>query len=450
VTFADPGFGGGGGAALAVSLGAGDADATGALAGADAGVLGEAFADGAEGDSGGFSPPPQAPSEAASGIRVVAARVSRAAVRVRVRCAIGCYAKGKLGADGKRKACALSVAAMAVLLTVDPRRPDAGTIAEAARVLLRGGLVAFPTETVYGLGARAFDEEAVARVFSAKGRPFRHPLIAHVEGEARARELARWWPERASALARAFWPGPLTLVVERAPHVPAAVAGGGDSIAVRAPAHPVARALIAALGEPIAAPSANRYQGLSPTTAAHVVRQLGGAVDLVLDGGPCEAGIESTVVDLRGERPLALRPGALAMAALRAVLPDLEVRIDAVTVDEVRASPGMGMRHYAPRARLLMRHSWQEARRTAFSLAAGGACVALIVHEAEITSVPSGRVVLRTLPHDPVRYAHELYGTLHDLDEEGVDVIVVQDVPADEAWWAVADRLRRGAVRSES
>jgi L-threonylcarbamoyladenylate synthase len=338
---------------------------------------------------------------------------------------------------------------MAPLLTVDPRRPDAGTISGAARVLSRGGLVAFPTETVYGLGARAFDEEAVARVFSAKGRPARHPLIAHVDGEARARELAGSWPERASALARAFWPGPLTLVVERARHVPLAVVGGGDSIAVRVPAHPVARALIAALGEPIAAPSANRYQGLSPTTAAHVVKQLGDAVDLVLDGGPCEAGIESTVVDVRGERPLALRPGALGIAALRAVLPDLQVRIEEVSVEDARASPGMSRRHYAPRARLLVVRSWEAARRRADGLAADGACVALVVHEARTTFVPGRRVLLRTLPHDPARYAHALYGTLHDLDDERVDVIVVQEVPGDEAWWAVADRLRRGAARSD-
>jgi len=298
---------------------------------------------------------------------------------------------------------------------------------------------------VYGLGARAFDEAALARVFRAKGRPTHHPLIAHVEGEAAARALAASWPERASRLARAFWPGPLTLVVERAAHVPAAVAGGGDSIAVRAPAHPVARALLAALGEPVAAPSANRYQGLSPTTAAHVVKQIGGEVDLVLDGGPCDAGIESTVVDVRDDRARVLRPGALGLADLRAVVPDIEAQVRRVAPGEARPSPGMGGRHYAPRARLLLAGTWEEARRIAYGLAAGGAQVGLVVHEERGGAVPERRVHVRRLPSDPAQYARRLYGTLHDLDEQGVDAIVVQEVPGDEAWWAVADRLRRGA-----
>lgn len=306
--------------------------------------------------------------------------------------------------------------------------------------------MAIPTETVYGLAARALSPEAVARVFVAKGRPTHHPLIAHVLDETQARTLAASWPERASRLAHTFWPGPLTLVVERAPAVPAAVAGGADSIAVRAPSHLVARAVIEALGEPIAAPSANRYQDLSPTTAAHVVKELGDAVDLVLDAGPCDAGIESTVVDVRGERPRVLRPGALGLLSLRRVIPDVETVAAALHGEAPRVSPGMEARHYAPRARLIVADTWVEAQRIAYGLAGTGARVGLVTHEKRTSSVPEQRVLVRALPPDPTQYARKLYGTLHDLDDAGVDAIVVQGVPRDEAWWAVADRLRRGSA----
>ena len=348
---------------------------------------------------------------------------------------------------------------MARVLVVDARAPDAGIIAEAVRVLRGGGLVAMPTETVYGLAARALDEAAVARVYAAKGRPAHHPLIAHVENEAQARLLAASWPAAASRLAQAFWPGPLTVVLDRASHVPAAVAGGGPSIAVRAPSHPVALALLAALGEPLAAPSANRFQGLSATTAGHVVKELGDAVDLVLDTGPCEAGIESTVVDLRRLPARVLRPGALGLAALRAVLPDVEAAAGTVRGDEARPSPGMEARHYAPRARLQLAGTWGEARRIASREAGAGARVGLVTHEprrceshrtdsrrSSRRSPLEARVLVRWLPPDPAEYARLLFGTLHDLDDAGVALIVVQRVPRAEAWWAVADRLRRGST----
>jgi L-threonylcarbamoyladenylate synthase len=335
--------------------------------------------------------------------------------------------------------------AMARVLPVDAAAPPPEAIAEAVRVLRGGGLVAMPTETVYGLAARAFDERAVARVYAAKGRPGHHPLIAHVEGEAQARALAASWPERASLVAKAFWPGPLTVVVDRAPGVPAAVAGGGPSIAIRAPAHPVALALLRALGEPVAAPSANRYQGLSPTTAEHVVKELGDAVDLVLDAGPCDAGIESTVVDLRSSPPRVLRPGALDLAVLRRVLPNVLAPVETARGAEARVSPGMEARHYAPRAKLLLADTWEEARRIAYGLAGTGARVGLVTHEKRTSSVPEKQVLARSLPRDPAQYARLLYRTLHDLDDAGVDAIVVQGVPHEEAWWAVADRLRRGS-----
>ncbi len=342
------------------------------------------------------------------------------------------------------------------VLLLDPLRPDPGSIAEAARALREGALVAFPTETVYGLGARALDERALGRVFAAKGRPAHHPLIAHVEGEDQARSLAASWPERASRLARAFWPGPLTLVVDRAPHVPAAMAAGADSIAVRAPAHAVALALIASLGEPVAAPSANRYQGLSPTTAAHVVKQLGERVDLVLDGGACSAGIESTVVDVRGPVTYVLRPGALSLAALRGVLGDVQVLpASAPASSEPRPSPGMDARHYAPRARLVLAATLEEAVRLASRLVGaagaaphegGGDVVGLLVHGAPAAVAAGPGVLVHALPADSQEYGRRLYAALHAMDDAGVQSIVVQAVPAGDAWWAVADRLQRAAA----
>ncbi len=331
------------------------------------------------------------------------------------------------------------------IVRVDPVNPDPATVAEAARLLREGGLVAFPTETVYGLGARAFDPRALARVFAAKGRPTTHPLIAHVLDTAAARALAATWPVRASSLADAFWPGPLTMVVDRAGHVPSAVSGGGDSIALRVPSHPVARALIAALGEPIAAPSANRYQGLSPTLAAHVVKELGESVDLVLDGGHCDAGIESTVVDVRGGGMCVLRPGAVDLARLRA-LGAVVVRRETADAGTRRASPGMDARHYAPQARLVLAETAEEARRMAVGLAASGQRVGLVVHDAHEPLASAERVTVRCLPEGPAEYARLMYRTLHELDDAGVDVIVAEAVPEADGWWAVADRQRRGAT----
>lgn len=331
------------------------------------------------------------------------------------------------------------------IIVVDPRARNEVPVAEAVSVLRACGLVALPTETVYGLAARALDEHAIARVFQAKGRPTHHPLIAHVLDEDQARALAASWPTQASILARAFWPGPLTLVVDRALCVPAAIAGGGDSLAVRAPSHAVARAVIALLGEAVAAPSANRYQGLSPTTASHVVKQLGDSVDLVLDAGQCEMGIESTVVDVRGPVARVLRLGAIDLAALRARLPDLDASPERAAAEELRASPGMGARHYAPDVPLVLAASLEEAQRVARALAARGGPIGLVLHQ------PLGAVstdaLVRQLPARPVEYARLLYCTLHDLQDEGVASIVVQAVPSDDGWEAIADRLRRAATR---
>jgi L-threonylcarbamoyladenylate synthase len=330
-------------------------------------------------------------------------------------------------------------------LLVDPTHPDPARLREAADVLIAGGLVAFPTETVYGLGARLFDARALARVFHAKGRPASHPLIAHVLGEEQARDLAQNWPELASRMARAFWPGPLTLVVARAGRVSAAVAGGTDSLAVRAPVHPVARGLIAALGEPIAAPSANRYQSLSPTTAAHVARSLGDAVELILDGGPCPSGIESTVIDVRGDHARVLRLGAIDLPALRLVDPGVTLAARTLDAADARPSPGMDERHYAPRATLWIARGREDALASARAHLAAGEWVGVVLRRELAGEESVGRAVVHALGDDPAAYAHRLYATLHALDAEGVDAIVVEPVPEDERWAAIADRLRRGA-----
>jgi L-threonylcarbamoyladenylate synthase len=238
-----------------------------------------------------------------------------------------------------------------LVVTIDPCSPDQSVIARAADILRRGGLVAFPTETVYGLGANALDIEAVERIYAAKGRPAYNPLIVHVSDEGAARALVHEWPERASRVARALWPGPVTIVLPKKELVPDVVTAGLDSVALRVPAHPVALALLRTAGVPLAAPSANRSTELSPTRAQHVERSLGSRVDLILDAGPTQLGIESTVLDLRGEHPAILRPGLVGAAELEPLVGALHLP-NAGRDEAPRPSPGMLDRHYAPRARL--------------------------------------------------------------------------------------------------
>lgn len=325
---------------------------------------------------------------------------------------------------------------------VDPAAPDPAVIAEAARRLRAGGLVAFPTETVYGLGANALDPDAVGRIFAAKGRPPTNPVIVHVPGEAEARQVVADWPAAAAALARRFWPGPLTLVLPRGAHVPRSVTAGLDQVAVRAPRHPVALALLRTAGLPVAAPSANRSTRLSPTTAAHVVAALGDRVDLVLDGGPTDVGIESTVLDLTGEVPRILRPGVVTASEIAAVL-GVPVRVadGAVADDAARASPGMMALHYAPRAQVVLA-AGAEVPRVVERLRAAGHRVGALVHAADA----GGAARKRRLPADPTGYARALYAALHDLDAD-CDAIVVEAVPDGEAWSGVRDRLARAVRR---
>jgi L-threonylcarbamoyladenylate synthase len=319
-------------------------------------------------------------------------------------------------------------------------QPTASAIDEAVALLRAGELVAFPTETVYGLGARALDPAALARIFAAKGRPHTHPLIAHVLNAEDASQLSSHWDTRASALAAKFWPGPLTLIVPRDPAVPAALSGGKETLALRAPAHPVAMALIAALGEPIAAPSANRYQSLSPTTAAHVARALGDRVGLILDGGPCQEGLESTVLDLTVTPPAILRPGALPLAALRALVPELVV-VEGTVPESARHSPGQDEIHYAPRTPLRL-FTRSDALATARAHAGR---IALVLRESP-PPLPA-HVIARALGTEPVTFGRALFATLHELDDADVELIVVEIPPEDEAWLAVQDRLKRAAAK---
>lgn len=325
---------------------------------------------------------------------------------------------------------------------MSPDHPEPVVLEEAGRILRAGGLVAFPTETVYGLGANALDGRAVARIFSAKGRPATNPVIAHAASTAGARQLVRDWPAAARQLADAFWPGPLTLVLPKAPVVPDILTAGSETVAVRVPAHPVALALIAAAGTPVAAPSANRSTSVSPTTAGHVLKGLGERVDLILDGGPTGVGIESTVVDLTGERPAILRPGPIGPADLERVVGPLGAAPARPADGEPHRSPGLMDRHYAPHARIwLFAPEDREAagvelqQAVARGLTVGGMLLG--------DDLP-GAHMLR-MPGDPAGYARALYAALHQLDDLGCDLVAVEMVPDHILWGGVRDRLTRAA-----
>ena len=315
-------------------------------------------------------------------------------------------------------------------------------IAAAVAILRAGGLVAFPTETVYGLGADARNPEAIRRLFAAKGRPADHPVIVHL---ASADAMPGWVshvPPAAVRLAEAFWPGPLTLVLPRAAHVLDLVTGGQATVALRVPSHPVAHALLAAFGDGIVAPSANRFGRLSPTRADHVRAELGAAVDLILDGGPTDVGVESTIVDLSGDHPVLLRPGGITPAQLAAVLGSLP---HAPTAASPRAS-GTLPSHYAPITPLDLVASEAIAARAA-DLANDGQRVAVLARRDAVGSLPG--VAWQSAPSGAAAYAHALYASLRELDRCGYDRILVEEVPDDDAWLAVRDRLRRAAYHGK-
>ena len=312
---------------------------------------------------------------------------------------------------------------------------------DAALILQSGRLVAFPTETVYGLGAAALNPVAVARIYAAKGRPAWNPLIVHVASIEQARALSSGWNDRAEQLGRAFWPGPLTLVVPKRPDIPDSVTAGLPSVAIRVPAHPIAAALLERVGIPLAAPSANRSTGISPTRAEHVAAALGASVDLILDGGPTAIGIESTVVDVQGDTVKLLRPGGISRESLEKLV-EIESPVP-VAEGEARSSPGQMLRHYAPAARISL-------------FAAGDTDVDVAVRAARLEGARAGALLRTTeihgldfvmrMPHDAMEYAARLYDALHEADRLAIDVLFVESVPDSMDWEAVRDRLSRASA----
>ncbi len=296
-------------------------------------------------------------------------------------------------------------------------------------LLREGRLVAFPTETVYGLGANALDAAAVRRIFEAKGRPSTSPLIVHVSSVAMAKRVVSVWPEAAEKLAARYWPGPLTLVLPKAKRVPAEVTAGLDTVGVRMPAHPVALALIRRGRMPLAGPSANKFTQLSPVTAEQVRRGLGDGVDMVIDGGPCRVGIESTVLSLAGPVPVLLRPGMVSREQIEALIGPVALA-GAVSDGEAHASPGQHSKHYSPQAPLRLGHP-DRLEGTAYLWWA-------VEREAQYSV---------RMPNDPDRYAAMLYDTLHRADVLGVREIVVEPVPLGVDWDGIRDRLARAAAK---
>jgi L-threonylcarbamoyladenylate synthase len=307
-------------------------------------------------------------------------------------------------------------------------RPE---IRKAAELLKAGRLVAFPTETVYGLGADAWNPAAVKKLYAVKGRPADHPVIVHFASAEKAFEWAREVPEAAKTLAQRFWPGPLTIVLGRSSRVPDYITGAQDTVGLRVPSHPVAHAMLEAFGGGVAAPSANRFGAVSPTTAAHVLADLGSDAALVLEGGPTEVGIESTIVDLSGDRPMLLRPGHISREALAAAL---GVPVAEKSAAAPRHSGGL-KRHYAPNtpARLVATH---ELDREIARLKDKIAVLAF--------SRPDERVdYWLRMPRDPQLYAQKLYAALRELDSSGCEAILIESPPGSAPWAAVLDRLRR-------
>ena len=319
---------------------------------------------------------------------------------------------------------------------------DPEAIQRAAQRLAEGELVAFPTETVYGLGARADDDQAVARIFEAKGRPSDHPLIVHVPDAASAQSFAADWPETARQLADAFWPGPMTIIVPRRSDRGSGAAGGQSSIGLRCPAHPVAQALLLAARERgvsgVAAPSANRFGRVSPTTAAHVSSEFDTGL-WVLDGGPCAVGIESAIVDCTRPRPVLLRPGTLTRAQIEAVLGQPLGEPDA---HSPRAS-GTLESHYAPKARVRLMPKDQ-------LLAAldilGASPVKVGIYARSLPYKPSSGVSVRRMPDDAAAVARELFAVLREFDDQERQLIWVEMPPEDPDWEGVRDRLRRASA----
>jgi L-threonylcarbamoyladenylate synthase len=328
----------------------------------------------------------------------------------------------------------------------------ARAVERAAECLRAGEAVALPTETVYGLAANALDPAAVERIYRIKGRPAHNPLIVHVASGPLARACVRDWPDAADRLARAFWPGPLTLVLPRSPRIPDVVTAGGDTVGVRWPSHPFIQEVIRTCGFPLAAPSANPANQLSPTCAEHVAAALGHRIALIVDGGPAQVGIESTVLDISGPEARLLRPGMIHAESLAAVVPlDLRPTPPPTAGVEPFRSPGQFPRHYAPRATVVPL-AWRDdadldrqLRRLPVAAEVGDR---RDIHILAHTHIPSPKLAGRVcvIPHDPEAYARALYAEWHRCDELGARAIVVEAVPDSPAWRGIADRLNRAST----
>jgi len=321
-------------------------------------------------------------------------------------------------------------------------------VARAAELLRAGELVALPTETVYGLAANALDAKAVARIFAAKGRPAHNPIIVHVASLAMAKRCVTRWPVSAQRLARAFWPGPLTLVLPRAKEIPDAVTAGGATVGVRWPSHPFIQAVIQKCGFPLAAPSANPASRISSTTAEHVRRHLGNKIPLIIDGGPSQVGIESTVIDLTATPPRLLRPGMIHEQALLPVIEEWRGRRRKVEgAESVLRSPGLLRKHYAPKAKLVIL-AWRNNDDLKSQIANRQSPIATahVIAHSRIPPV-SGFGGVSVIPREAAAFARALYAELHRCDEAEAELIVVEAPPDTVEWRAIVDRLRRASAR---
>ncbi len=319
-------------------------------------------------------------------------------------------------------------------------------VRRATDLLRVGEVVALPTETVYGLAANALDAAAVARIYEIKGRPAHNPIIVHVANQEMARSCVAHWPPAADSLARAFWPGPLTLVLPKSRTIPDIVTAGGPTVGIRWPSHPFIQAVIQECGFPLAAPSANLSNHLSPTNAQHVREQLGDRLRLIVDGGQAQVGLESTVLDLTSTPPHVLRPGMIYAESLAAVIGEISDATNLRPATEVLRSPGLWPRHYAPKARLLVLY-WQDEtdlRSQIGSRLSSGVRVHVIAH----TKIPSPGtfVEVSVIPHDAEAFARALYAELHRCDAAGAELIVVEAPPQTVEWRAIEDRLNRAAA----
>lgn len=341
-----------------------------------------------------------------------------------------------------------------IVLKVNPENPDKAEIQKAANIIQRGGLVAFPTETVYGLGADALNGGAVLRLFEAKKRPLDNPPIVHIAEISEVYPLVAEVPKRAELLMKQFWPGPLTLVFKHSPNVPKESTAGLDTIAIRMPNHPVAQALIRQSKRPIAAPSANLSGKPSPTTAAHVYADLNGRIDAIIDGGAANIGVESTVVDVSCDPPILLRPGGTPFEALKAVVPDLRLHPFVqseveLPLEQIR-SPGMKHKHYAPKAEVILVEGNIEAvvakiKQLTEDYKAKQSKVAILATDQTMTAYKAYIVKSMGSRHNLATVAASLFRLLREIDEEGVDVILAETVPQEGLGLAVMNRLRKAS-----